>query len=136
MIVNSRKISGVPALAWLASIVGIVAMVTQAPEPIQAQGAPVARPLNIVVLADGFTAGEEIDFNEAVANFFTYGLLADEDYKSHANVISVTPIFNAVATSGASQFGFTLGTGITNCSVGWVPDDQPSSTTSRVVAAA
>lgn len=109
----------------------------QSPTQIHPAPPPVERAINIVLLADGFTTSQQDDFNEAAANFFNHGLLADPVFSPYKDVFSIKTIFNAVATASASQFGFVLGVGVTNCSISWDESADPAANTaSRIETAA
>ena len=83
----------------------LAVLAAQTPNQIHPPPPPVERAINIVVLADGFTAGQQEDFNEAAANFFKYGLLADSVFSPYTDVFSVKTIFKPVTTASASQSG-------------------------------
>ena len=137
MISNSRVKPGFLAGIWLAGLVTVVTLAAQTPTQIHPAPPPdVSRPINIVVLADGFTAAEEDDFEDAAENFFTYGLLGDGDFQPQKDLISIKTIFKAAPTTSASQFGFVLGPGITNCSISWDESTGPTNTATLIEAAA
>lgn len=114
----------------------LVALAAQSPTQIHPPPPPVERAINIVVLADGFTTAQQDDFNEAAANFFTHGLLADPVFTKYQDVFTVKTVFNPVATASASQFGFVLGVGVTNCSISWNESADPAANTASLIETA
>lgn len=114
----------------------LAVLAAQTPNQIHPPPPAVERAINIVVLADGFTAGQQEDFNEAAANFFNHGLLADPVFSPYKDVFSIKTVFNPVATASASQFGFVLGPGVTNCSISWNVSDDPTANTAALVETA
>jgi hypothetical protein len=139
MIQHSRRKTGFLAGIWLTGLITLVTLVAQTPVQIHPTAPPdVNRAITIAVLADGFTASAEdqADFNDAAANFFTYGLLVDADFEPHKDLIAVKTIFKPVATASASQFGFVLGAGYSNCSIHWDESPGPTGTAALIEAAA
>jgi hypothetical protein len=137
MILNVRVKSRFLAGIWLVGLITLVTLAAQTPVQIHPAPPPdVVRPITIAVLADGFTAAEQNDFKDAAENFFTYGLLGDGDFQPHKDLISIKTIFKAVTVTSASQFGFVLGAGVTNCSISWDESTGPTGTAALIEAAA
>ena len=135
MIHHLRLKSGFLAGIWLVGLVTLVTLAAQTPTQIHPAPPPdVQRPITIAVLADGFTQVQEGDFKDAAANFFTYGLLLDPDFEPHKDLVTIKTIFKSVATPSESQFGFKLGTGVTNCSISWNESEDATGTTALINA--
>jgi hypothetical protein len=135
MIQHMRSKSSLLASIWVIGVVTLVTLTAQTPGQIHpATPQNPERPIVIAVLSDGFTDAQKADFNDAAANFFTYGLLLDPDYEPHKDRMTIKTWFKAVANAGDSQFGFTLGTGVTNCSVSWNISEDATGTTAMINA--
>jgi hypothetical protein len=76
-------------------------------------------PIVIAVVADGYTAAQQQDFNQDAENFFQYGLLADPDYyEAKAGDFTIVTFFEAVSAAQTSNYEFTIGGATTdNCVV-------------------
>jgi hypothetical protein len=118
------------------SLMMLAVLAAQSPNQIHPPPPPVERAINIVVLADGFTASQQDDFNEAAANFFNHGLLADSVFSKYKDIFGVKTIFNPVALASTSQFGFVLGVGVTNCSISWDEGANPATNTATLIETA
>jgi IgA Peptidase M64 len=117
--------------------IGLIGLATQSnsarqtPVQIYPTGGSTGGPILLVVLADRFTAAQEIDFNQAAANFINHGLFADPYYSTKGSSFTVKTIFQPWTPGTPSNYGFELGAGVTNCSIHWAPD-----TTARLEDAA
>lgn len=80
-------------------------------------------PIRIAVVADHYRAAQEGEFDQDVENFFKYGLLEDPDfYKARAGDLHIETFFEAIAGSEVSKYGFTVGSGVSDCAVQWAAD--------------
>lgn len=76
-----------------------------------------ANPIVIAVLADHYT--DESKFDNDVANFITYGLLANPYYAGHAGDFQIETFYEPVAAGIASNYGFNVEAPSANCLLSW-----------------
>jgi hypothetical protein len=89
-----------------------------------------ATPYVIAVLSDHYTDQDE--FDNDVANFITYGLLAHPYYAAHAADLQVESFYEPLAAGTKSNYGFDVDVPSANCVLSWTISSGPTNTATRV----
>lgn len=79
-----------------------------------------ARPITIAVLSDHYT--DEDEFDNDVANFVTYGLLANPYYASRKADLQIESFYESLNVGSQSNYGFNVEVPSQNCVMSWKSD--------------
>ena len=89
-----------------------------------------ATPYVIALLSDHYTDQDE--FDNDVANFITYGLLAHPYYAARAADLQIESFYDPLAAGTQSNYGFNVEVPSTNCVLSWDTSAGPSNTATLV----
>jgi hypothetical protein len=95
----------------------VVALSAATVTPVHPQAGGTNAPVQLAIVADHYTDGQEQEFNYDVQNFIKYGLLADPFYKTKGASMRIVSYFDATPAGQESRFDFEIGPGDGNCAV-------------------
>ncbi len=74
-------------------------------------------PILIMVVGDHYAPTAKTEFDQDVDNFFKYGLLLDNYYKTRLSSLRILSYFDQSPSAPPSSYGFTLTSSAGNCAV-------------------
>jgi hypothetical protein len=97
------------------AIIAFTAATQKQIHPPSGSGGPVV----IAVVADGYTAADETEFELDAANFIHHSLLADTEYfAGKSGEMRIDTYFEPVGATGASKYGYSVGAA-NECGLAW-----------------